>query len=468
MMKETEDIVNMNLSFLPLKSYPNIVEGNALTMNWEEVVPKNDLNYIMGNPPFLGARMMNNKQKDDMKVVFGKLKGLGNLDYVSAWYKKACDYFTNTEIECAFVSTNSISQGEQVAILWEPLFDENKININFAYQTFIWDNEAAIKAHVHCVIIGFSQVEREEKYIYSTGNMVKKVDNINPYLIEGPNIFISTRSEALCDAPKMIFGSMPNDGGNLILSKEEKDDLLKSYPQADVFIHEFLGAKEFINKIERYCLWIKPDEVKDAIRIPPIKRRIESVRENRLASKRKSTQDLANYSYAFGEIRQPNEDYLLVPRVSSENRKYIPIGYVDAKTIASDAVLIIPKASKQNFSIMSSNVHMAWVRAVAGRLEMRYRYSASIVYNNFPWPELDEKQKERLKSTAEMILKAREIYSDWSYADLYNELTMPLELRKAHQENDKAVMEAYGFNWRNMSESECVSELMKLYQKLIR
>lgn len=467
MMKETEDIVNMNLSFLPLKSYPNIVEGNALTMDWEEVVPKNDLNYIMGNPPFLGARMMNNKQKDDMKVVFGKLKGLGNLDYVSAWYKKACDYFINTEIKCAFVSTNSISQGEQVAILWEPLFDENKININFAYQTFIWDNEAAIKAHVHCVIIGFSQVEREEKYIYSTGNMVKKVDNINPYLIEGPNIFISTRSEALCDAPKMIFGSMPNDGGNLILSKEEKDDLLKSYPQADVYIHKFLGAREFINKIERYCLWIKPNEVKDAIKIPPIKQRIENVRENRLASKRKNTQELANYPYAFGEIRQPNEDYLLVPRVSSENRKYIPIGYVDAKTIASDAVLIIPKASKQNFSIISSNVHNAWMRVVAGRLKSDYRYSASIVYNNFPWPELDEKQKEKLESTAEMILKARKIYSDWSYADLYNELTMPPELRKAHQENDKAVMEAYGFNWRNMSESECVSELMKLYQKLI-
>ncbi len=467
MMKETEDIVNMNLSFLPLKSYPNIVEGNALTMDWEEVVPKNDLNYIMGNPPFLGARMMNNKQKDDMKVVFGKLKGLGNLDYVSAWYKKACDYFINTEIKCAFVSTNSISQGEQVAILWEPLFDENKININFAYQTFIWDNEAAIKAHVHCVIIGFSQVEREEKYIYSTGNMVKKVDNINPYLIEGPHIFISTRSEALCDAPKMIFGSMPNDGGNLILSKEEKDDLLKSYPQADVYIHKFLGAREFINKIERYCLWIKPNEVKDAIKIPPIKQRIENVRENRLASKRKNTQELANYPYAFGEIRQPNEDYLLVPRVSSENRKYIPIGYVDAKTIASDAVLIIPKASKQNFSIISSNVHNAWMRVVAGRLKSDYRYSASIVYNNFPWPELDEKQKEKLESTAEMILKARKIYSDWSYADLYNELTMPPELRKAHQENDKAVMEAYGFNWRNMSESECVSELMKLYQKLI-
>lgn len=467
MLKDTEDIIHASIDFFPLKSYSNIVEGNALTMDWEEVVPKSELNYIMGNPPFLGARMMNSQQKDDMKVIFGKLKGLGNLDYVSAWYKKACDYFNNTDIECAFVSTNSISQGEQVAILWEPLFEEYKIGINFTYQTFIWDSEATIKAHVHCVIIAFSQFKRENKYIYSNGNMIKKVSNINPYLIEGPNIFISTRSKTLCDAPKMVFGSMANDGGNLILNTEEKDDILKSYPEADIFLRKFLGSREFINRIDRFCLWIEPEQAKAAIRIPPIKQRIESVRENRLASKRKNTQDLANYSYAFGEIRQPNEDYLLVPRVSSENRKYIPIGYVDAKTIASDAVLIIPKASKQNFSIMSSNVHNAWMRVVAGRLKSDYRYSASIVYNNFPWPELNEKQEERLKSTAEMILKAREIYSDWSYADLYNELTMPPELRKAHQENDKAVMEAYGFDWRNMTESECVAELMKLYQALI-
>lgn len=261
---------------------------------------------------------------------------------------------------------------------------------------------------------------------------------------------------------------MPNDGGNLILSKEEKDDILKSYSKADIFIHKFLGAREFINKIERYCLWIKPDEVKDAIKILPIKNRMENVRKHRISSTRKGTQDLANYPYAFGEIRQPYEDYLLVPRVSSENRKYIPIGYLDAKTIASDAVLVIPNASKQIFSIISSNVHMSWVRAVAGRLKSDYRYSASIVYNNFPWPKLDEKKEEILKSTADMILKAREIYSGWSYADLYNELTMPPELRKAHQENDKAVMEAYGFDWRRMTESECVAELMKLYQELIK
>lgn len=467
MMKETEDIVNMSLNFLPLKSYPNIVEGNALTMDWEDVVPKNELNYIMGNPPFLGARMMNSKQKNDMSLVFGKLKGLGNLDYVSAWYKKACDYFINTEIECAFVSTNSISQGEQVAILWEPLFEEYKININYAYQTFIWDNEATVKAHVHCVIIAFSQVEKEKKYIFSIGNMVKKVSHINPYLVEGPNVFISSKSTPLFNISKMIFGSMPNDGGNLILSEEEKDDLIKSYPQAEIFIHKFLGAREFINKIERYCLWINPDKAKDAIKILPIKNRMENVREIRITSKRKSTQDLANYSYRFGEVRQPATDYLLVPSTSSENRKYIPIGYVSKDVIASNAVLLVPDINKSIFAIMTSNVHMSWVRVVAGRLKSDYRYSASIVYNNFPWPELDEKQEEKLKSTADMILKARELYSDWSYADLYNELTMPPELRKAHQENDKAVMEAYGFNWRNMTESECVAELMKLYQELV-
>ncbi len=467
MMKETEDLVNMNLHFFPLKSYPNIVEGNALTMDWEEVVPKDKLDYIMGNPPFLGARMMNSQQKDDMKVVFGKLKGLGNLDYVSAWYKKACDFFNHTDIECAFVSTNSISQGEQVAILWEPLFEEHQISINFAYQTFIWENEATVKAHVHCVIIAFSQIERENKYLYSNGNMIKKVSHINPYLVEGPNVFIASRSTPIFNISKMIFGSMPNDGGHLILSKEEKDELLKSYPQANIFIRKFLGAREFIDKTERYCLWIKPDEAKEATRIPPIKQRIESVRENRLASKRKNTQDLANYSYAFGEIRQPDADYLLVPSTSSENRKYIPIGYVSKDVIASNAVLLIPDINKSIFAVMTSNVHNAWMRAVAGRLKSDYRYSASIVYNNFPWPKLDEKQEEKLQSTAEMILKVRELYSDWSYADLYNELTMPPELRNAHQENDKAVMEAYGFDWRNMTESECVAELMKLYQEFI-
>lgn len=279
MMKETEDIVNMNLEFLPLESYPNIVEGNALKMDWEEVVSKEELDYIMGNPPFLGARMMDADQKDDMHEVFGKLKGIGNLDYVSAWYKKACSYLNKTQIECAFVSTNSIIQGEQVSILWEPLFEGYKIHINFAHQTFIWDSEASMKAHVHCVIIGFSQNEKKEKQIFTSEDMVKKVKSINGYLVEGPNVFISSRRNPLLEVPNMVFGSMANDGGNLILSKEEREELLKKYPEAEEYVRAFLGSREFINKIERYCLWISPNQAKDAIRTGPIRERIERVRE---------------------------------------------------------------------------------------------------------------------------------------------------------------------------------------------
>lgn len=467
MLKETESIVNQSLNFLPLKSYPNIVEGNALKMDWEEVVPKNDLNFIMGNPPFLGARMMNSQQKDDMKVVFGKLKGLGNLDYVSAWYKKACDYIINTEIECAFVSTNSISQGEQVAILWEPLFEEYKININFAHQTFIWDNEATIKAHVHCVIISFSQVERKEKYIFSIGNMVKKADNINTYLVEGPNNFIKSRRTPLSDVNKMNYGSFALDDGAFTISEEEYYQILEKEPKLNSILKPFIGAKEFINKIKRYCIWLSYKDISLVKQSKILQEKIRHVQTWRSQSTRKNTLEAAKTPMIFAEIRQPKTDYLAVPVVSSENRKYIPIGYLSSEIIASNQLLVVAEAEIYHFSVMSSNVHNAWMRAVAGRLKSDYRYSASIVYNNFPWPELGEKQKERLKSTAEMILKAREIYSDWSYADLYNELTMPPELRKAHQENDKAVMEAYGFDWKNMSESECVGELMKLYQELI-
>jgi type I restriction-modification system DNA methylase subunit len=468
MMKETEDIVNINLDFLPLKTYPNIVEGNALIMEWRDVIPNKELDYIMGNPPFLGARMMDANQKKDMHHVFGNLKGVGDLDYVSAWYKKACAHMNSTAIECAFVSTNSITQGEQVAILWEPLFKDYGIHFNFAHETFIWDSEASMKAHVHCVIIGFSQVNRKEKHIYSAGNIGKKVNIINAYLVEGPNIFISSRRNPFYKVPKIVFGSMANDGGNLILSIDEKHELLKAYPGADKFIRQFFGSREFINKIERYCLWISPDQAKDAVKISMIRERVEQVRTHRLASAREETQELANMPYSFGEIRQPETDYLLIPRTSSENRKYIPIAYVDSDTIASDAVLIIPQASEYHFAVMSSNVHNAWMRVVAGRLKSDYRYSASIVYNNFPWPELNDENRMKLNNTANMILKARDLYPEWSYADLYNELTMPPELRKAHQENDKAVMKAYGFNWRNMNESECVAELMKIYQTLIK
>lgn len=467
MFQETRNNLFFDQEFLPLKSFAHIKEDNALTFDWKTFVEPIEIDYIMGNPPFLGARMMDAKQKKEIHEVFGKLKGIGNLDYVSAWYKKACDYITGSSIHCAFVSTNSIVQGEQVALLWEPLFKERNIHINFAYLPFVWDSEAAMKAHVHCVIIGFSQIKSREKFIYSTNNVVKKVNTINAYLVEGPNIFISSRRTPLCNVPKMYFGSMPNDGGYLILSPEEKETLLKSDPRAGKYVRQFLGAKEYINGIERYCLWIDAEHANDAIRIPAIRERVENVRANRAESKRKSTNELANIPYAFGEIRQPGTSYLLVPRVSSENRKYIPVGYVNVETIASDAVLIIPETEKYHFAVLSSNVHNAWMRAVAGRLEMRYRYSASIVYNNFPWPELSLVQKETLNKTADKILEARAMYPEWTFADLYNELIMPPQLRKAHQDNDRAVMQAYGLRPGKDLESDAVALLMDRYEKLI-
>lgn len=466
MMKETEDIVNMNLDFLPLKTYSNIVEANALRIDWEDVVPKDELDYIMGNPPFLGARLMSSEQKDDINYIFEKARGVGNLDYVTAWYKKACDYIDGSKVECAFVSTNSISQGEQVSILWKPLFEDYKIYINFAHQSFVWDSDASDKAKVHCIIVGFSQIERSDKYIYTSDNMLKKANNINSYLLEGPDVFVISRKEPISNVPNMVFGSMPNDDGNLILDKYEKNKLIEDYPDSLGLIKDFIGSREFINKIDRYCLWINSEDAMKAVKIKPIKERIEAVRAYRLSSKRSATQKLAEIPYSFGEVRQPECDYLLFPGVSSERRKYIPIGFLPGDVVASNAALIIPEATIYEFGVLTSNVHNGWMRAVAGRLKSDYRYSKDIVYNNFPWPNPSEKQKQKIKETANEILEARKLYPDSSYADLYNELAMPPELRKAHQENDRAVMEAYGFDWKNMTEADIVAELIKLYKKL--
>lgn len=466
MFMKTKEILHFKSDFLPIKSYPNITVGNALRLDWEEIVPKDKLDYIMGNPPFVGARLMNKEQKEDISQVFGKLKGAGNLDYVACWYKKAADFIKDAIIQVAFVSTNSITQGEQVSILWEPLITDNKITINFAYRTFKWDSEASLKAQVHVVIVGFSLINKIDKHIFD-GEMIQKADNINAYLVSGPNVFIKSSKKAITNVSPMLFGSMPNDGGNLILSNEEKNELIKQYPESEKYIKRFLGAREFINNLDRWCLWIESKDLKNISKIKPIRQRIENVKSIREESTRKSTRNLADYPYAFGEIRQPKTDYLLVPRVSSENRKYIPIGFINNNIVASDATLIIPEPSISLFAILSSNVHMAWMRTVSGRLKSDYRYSASIVYNNFPFIHLDENDKKKLEYTAKKILEARKLYEDWSYADLYNDLLMPPELRKAHQENDKAVMEAYGFDWRTMSESDCVAELMKLYQEMV-
>lgn len=467
MMHETENILHLNLEFLPLKSYTNIIEGNALRIDWNDVIPNGELNYIMGNPPFVGARLMNESQKEDISNIFKGTKGSGNLDYVSCWYKKATNYIDSTKIEVAFVSTNSITQGEQVAILWKDIL-ERGVNINFAYRTFRWDSEASLKAHVHCIIIGFSFIKRTEKYLYEN-DKVKKANNINPYLIDAPNVYIESHSSPLCNVPKMDFGSMPNDGGFLSnYSKEQKEDICNRYPNTEDLFKNIVGAEEFINNKERYCIWLKDVEPSIYKSNSIIMEAIKNVKDLRENSNREATRKLAITPYLFGEIRQPKTDYLLVPSTSSERRRYIPIGFFDSNTISSNANLVIPNATLYNFGVLTSNVHMAWVRTVAGRLKSDYRYSAKIVYNNFPWCNPTEEQKKKIEKTAQAILDARALYPNSSLSDLYDELTMPKELRKAHQENDKAVMVAYGFDWRKMTESDCVAELMKMYQEIIK
>lgn len=460
MMKETEDIVNMNLDFLPLKTYPNIIEDNALRMDWEEGISKNDLDYIIGNPPFSGFTYMKDEQKEDMNLLF---PGIKNLDYVACWFKKAETYIENTSIHCGFVATSSIAEGETVARLWENL----KVYINFAYQSFKWESEASQKASVYCVIIGFSKEEKKEKLLYKD-EIVQKVKNINPYLVDGPNILVKSRNKPICDIPKMVYGNKPADGGHLIIEDDELDEFLLKEPKAKKFIRPLLGAREFINNKSRYCLWLvdaKPEELREC---PLILDRIRKCKEARESSKAAGIRKFAATPTLFAQITQPKDtDYILIPRVSSEKRKYIPMGFLTKETIVTDAVQIVPDANLYDFGILTSNVHMAWMRVVAGRLKSDYRYSKDVVYNNFPWPKVSDSQKNKIEKTAAGILEARRQYPDSTLADLYDEVTMPPELRKAHQRNDIAVMEAYGFNWRNMIESECVAELMKIYKKVV-
>ena len=468
MMKETSNILGKNLEFLPLKSYANIIEGNALRVDWESVVPKNELSYILGNPPFVGARLMSESQKEDVISVWGNIKNIGNVDYVSCWYKKATDLMKDTNIKTALVSTNSIIQGEQVAIMWKPLI-KNGITINFAYRTFRWDSEANLKAHVHCVIIGFSFENSKEKEIYLNESQKAVVKNINPYLIDAPTVFIENRKTPLCNVSEMVFGNMANDSGNFILSEEEAEQFIKKEPLSKDYIKLFLGSEEFINNKKRYCLWLKNAEPSELRKMKLVTERVENVRKIRSESKTDTTKKLAETPALFGEIRQPESGtYLLVPRVSSEKRRYVPIGFMDYDVIASDAVQIIPNASLYEFGIMTSNVHNAWMRVVGGRLKSDYRYSASIVYNNFPWPSLTSEQKAEIEKTAKSILDAREKFPKSSLADLYDDKFMPKELLEAHRANDVAVCHAYGFSKEVMkSESKCVAELFKLYEKLV-
>lgn len=517
MLRETEKIVQHDIDFLPLKSYTNIREGNALRMDWdiievpsdaptihakntyvifeeeaqmasEPIIELGDINlltsnvkrgpkpdtryqirfdYIMGNPPFIGYAYQTKQQKDDLKDL---MKGFGNnIDYVAGWYYKASQLIRNTNTKCALVSTNSITQGEQVAAIWKPMFEKFGIHFDFAYRTFRWDSEATLKAHVHCVIIGFSACNnKKEKVIYLNDNQSIIADNINGYLLNAPTVFIEKNSKPLCDVPPMIRGSSPIDDGNLLLTIEEKTEYLKKEPQGEKFLRPFMMGKDFIDRKPRWCFWLVGANPSDLKACPIMLKRIEAIREFRMKSSKAATVQSAATPTLFGEMRPCESDYVAIPKVSSENRRYVPIDYLKAEIIAGDKLFQMPYASLYHFGVLTSNVHMSWMRAVCGRLKSDYSYSNTIVYNNFPWPNPTEEQKAKIEQTAQAILDARSLYPDSSLADLYDELTMPVELRRAHQDNDRAVMAAYGFNVKTMTESQCVAELFKMYQELTK
>ena len=468
MMKATEDIVHMSLDFLPLKTNAHIVEGNALRIDWNDVVPKEKLNYIMGNPPFVGARWMKEggDQKKDIALVFAGWKNAGNLDYVCCWYKKAADYISETNIRCALVSTNSVCQGESVPNLWMPLFKQG-IHIDFAYRTFVWDSEASIKAHVHCVIVGFSIVQSiKQKVIYSDG-AATVANNINAYLVDAEDAFITSRSKPICDVPEIGIGNKPVDGGYYLFEKEEMEDFLLLEPCAKSFFHPWYGAREFINRKPRYCLFLGNCSPSVLRGMPECLKRIEAVKEYRLASTSEGTRRIAETPTKFHVTNMPKGSFLVIPQVSSERRRYIPMGYMDDGVLCSDKVRIMPDATLYHFGILESNVHMAWMRTICCRLKSDYSYTVNDVYNNFPWPDPTEEQKAKIEQTAQGILDARALYPDSSLADLYDPLTMPPELRKAHQNNDRAVMQAYGMPIKETDEAACVAWLMRLYQEKI-
>lgn len=521
MLRETERIIRHDIDFLPLKSYTNIREGNALRMDWdiieipsnvptihaknvhlivepemmkvgEPVVEFDEVNvvtkhfdgntkpdvqryevhfdYIMGNPPFVGARMMSESQKQDVIDIFGaKWKNVGNMDYVCCWYKKAANVMRqDPSCRAALVSTNSICQGEQVANLWEKLFGQG-VRINFAHRTFRWDSEASLKAHVHCIVVGFSYQEVTPRCIYD-GERKTEAQNINAYLTDAPDVFVGSRQHPLFDVPEIGIGNLPIDGGNYLFEKDEMEDFIKKEPNSAQYFKPWYGSEEFIHQRPRYCLWLGDCEPAELLKMPHCLKRVEAVREMRLASNRAGTYKLANRPTHFSTENMPKGNYIIVPKVSSERRRYVPMGFMSPDVLASDLVFIIPDASLYHFGVLESNVHMAWMRAVCGRLKSDYRYSKDVVYNNFPWPSPTEEQKKRIEETAQAILDARAKYPSSSLADMYGDkMYLFPELLAAHQANDRAVMQAYGFPVKKTyQESDCVADLFKMYQELTK
>ena len=460
MIQETQEIIHRDLDFFPLKSYSNIVEGNSLQLDWQNICTQP--NFIIGNPPFVGFTYQNAAQKADMQKIFPKIK---NLDYVAAWYMKAADFMRNSTCRAAFVSTNSISQGETVTALWKNLFAA-KNHIDFAHRTFRWDSESTQKAHVHCVIVGFSSAHNSKPKIIFDGKKKIIAQNINAYLLDAPDIFVVSRPKHLQDfVPPMIYGNMPRDGGNFFLTPEELTEFLKKEPGAEKWIRQIMGADEFINGKLRYCLWlvnITPNELK---RLPLVYERVKNVREFRLASKAAPTRKLADNPTRFAQITQPEgADFILIPRVSSERRKYVPMGFISGEIKVTDAVQIVPNATLYHFGVLTSSIHMIWLQTVGGRLESRYRYSKDVVYNNFVWIEPTDKQKQAIETSAQKILDARKNYPDSTFAELYDEVSMPYELRLAHRANDLAVAKLYGFENFIDDEEKIAVELLKLYE----
>lgn len=520
MLAETERIIHQDIDFLPLKPYHNIREGNALRMDWDVIEIPSDIptiyiknahiiyeeeakwkvsepvieldeanivagdyqrgmksntikyevnyDYIIGNPPFVGARLMSESQKQDVVDIFGKdWKNVGNMDYVCCWYRKATNIMKrNHQCRAALVSTNSICQGEQVANLWQPLMDGG-LQINFAHRTFRWDSEASLKAHVHCVIVGFSYQKVQPHYIYD-GERKIEVANINGYLTDAPNVFIYGRQKPLSEVPEIGIGNLPIDGGNYLFDKDEMEVFIKHEPKSAEYFHPWYGSVEFLHQKPRYCLWLGECSPAELRQMPHCLQRIEAVRKMRLESNRAATRKLGDVPTHFSTENMPDGNFIIVPKVSSERRRYIPMGFMSPDVMASDLVFLIPDATLYHFGILESNVHMAWMRAVCGRLKSDYRYSKDVVYNNFPWPNPTDEQIAKIEQTAQAILDARALYPDSSLADLYDELTMPVELRRAHQDNDRAVMAAYGFDVKSMTESKCVAKLFKLYQQLTK
>ena len=524
MLAETERIIHQDIDFLPLKPYHNIREGNALRMEWdvievpsdiptiyaknahiiyedealkagESVIEMDEVNmvvgdyqrgiksnakryqvnfdYIIGNPPFVGYSFQSKEQKEDILSLFvdkyGKtIKTAGKIDYVAGWYYKASQLMKHShDTHAALVSTNSITQGEQVAAIWKPLKEMFGIHIDFAHRTFRWDSEANLKAHVHCVVVGFSVAPNNNRLIYD-GERIINASNINAYLINAEDIFINNSAKPICDVPLMTTGNRPADGGYLIIEDCDYEQFAKSEPTAIPYIKKLLGSAEFINNKKRYCLWLKGVSPSTLRKMPNVLHRIELCKQDRLASPDAGRQKLAETPHLFRETLNPCS-YIAIPKVSSEKRRYVPMGFLDTDTIPTDLLFIIPDATPYHFGVLESHVHMAWMRAVCGRLKSDYRYSKDVVYNNFPWPNPTDEQRAKIGQTAQAILEARALYPDSSLADLYDELTMPFELRKAHQENDRAVMQAYGFPVKStFTESQCVAELFKLYQELTK